>query len=84
MLCHMPHEYGRVRVGDLRFLSRRTHPEVLPVEAGDLRMRGPDLVKVRQERVHVVQALDTFVKGGHDRFRVLGQFHARRLLLLCL
>lgn len=52
-----------------RFLD---FPEVLPVEAGDLRVRGPDLVKVRQERVHVVQALDTFVEGRHDRFRVLG------------
>lgn len=71
-------------MGDLCFLVRRTYPEVLPVEAGDLRVRGPDFVKVCQECVHVIQALDTFVEGGHDRFRVLGQFHARRLLLLCL
>ena len=62
----------------------RTHPEVLPVKSGDLRVRGPDLVKVCQERIHVVEALDTFVEGGHDRFRVLGQFHTRGLLFLCL
>lgn len=58
----------------------RTYPEVLPVEAGDLRVGGSNLVKVRQERVHVVQALDPFVKGGHDCFCVFGQFHTRRLL----
>lgn len=39
-------------------------------------------MEIRQKRVHVVQALDPFVEGGHDRFRMLGQLHTRRLLLL--
>lgn len=58
----------------------RTYPEVLPVEAGDLRVGGPNPVKVRQERIHIVQALDPFIEGRHDCFSMLSQFHTRRLL----
>lgn len=60
----------------------RTYPEVLPIEAGDLCVGGPNPVKVRQERVHIVQAFDPFIEGGHDCFRMFGQFHTRRLLFL--
>jgi len=81
IISHVAHEYCKIHEAGLSSLEE-THPKVLAIEAGDFRVGGPDVVEVRQERVHVVQALDPFVESGHDRLRVLGQLHARRLLLL--
>lgn len=67
----------------LNLSKKKTHPEVLLLEAGNPSVGRPHLVDKLEKRVQVVEAADALVQRRHHLVGVLRQLLGRGLLLLC-